>query len=107
MERAAEIKRQLEEKRAELLAIQKRQEAIISKEESRTGASRDEFQDYCGQARERYLEFEENIKKVEMKLSGEVSTQFDFNADQVFAKFKKEGLDNEQMFDFIRTEYLN
>lgn len=61
----------------------------------------------CEEAKVKYAEFEEKIKKVELKVLGSVATQFDLDADALFIKFVAGNLESDSMFDFIRAEYLN
>ena len=41
--------------------------------------SRDEFDAVCEEARAKYKDFEEKIKKVEKKVTGSVSEEYDLN----------------------------
>ena len=69
--------------------------------------NRKEFDEHCEQAKAKYKDFEEKIKKVEQKVLGSISTTYDLNKDSMFEKFINENLDSGQMYDYIRAEYLN
>ena len=68
---------------------------------------RKDFDDHCEQAKAKYKDFEEKIKKVEQKVLGSTSTAYDLDKDSMFEKFIGENLDSGQMYDYIRAEYLN
>lgn len=82
--------------------MQKQVENSMSK-----SLNKDHFIAMCDDAREKYAEFEEKIKKVEQKVRGSVTLEYDLDIDKMFDKFVQGNLDSESMFDFIRAEYLN
>ena len=106
----AELRDKLEQKKAMLAEISLDNESMLKKQEeskslSRT-ISREQFEVLVTQAREKYKEFEDKIKKAELKLLGSNSTEYEVNVDSLFESFVSKNYDNAQMFDFIRSEYL-
>ena len=106
----AELRDKLEQKKAMLAEISLDNESMLKKQEeskslSRT-ISREQFEVLVTQAREKYKEFEDKIKKAELKLLGSNSTEYEVNVDNLFESFVSKNYDNAQMFDFIRSEYL-
>lgn len=69
--------------------------------------SRDEFDAVCEEARAKYKDFEEKIKKVEKKVTGSVSEEYDLNNQVMFEKFIAMSYEKESMDGFIRSEFLN
>ena len=88
-----EIRRQLEEKKAELLRIQQESEELLKKQEEEKKmseeANRAEFDRLCEETRTKYAEFEEKIKTVERKINKTISTDYDLNNDALYNKFNE------------------
>ena len=69
--------------------------------------NRDAFFALCEQTKLKYVEFEEKIKNVELKLNKKISTEYNLDNERLLKKFIDENLDSGQMHDFIRHECLN
>ena len=67
----------------------------------------DEFFKKCDEAKEKYADFESKIKKVEQKVLGCISTEYDLNKEAMYTKFCNENHPPSPMFEYIRAEYLN
>ena len=106
----AELRDKLEQKKALLADMSLDNENLLKKQEENKSLSRaiskEQFEVLVTQAREKYKEFEDKIKKAELKLLGSNSTDYEVNVDSLFESFVSKNYDNSQMFDFIRSEYL-
>ena len=94
VKKAEEIKRQLELKKIEYEAIKQQNEILSEQYQSSKKASehsnainRQQFTDFCDEARVKYADFEQKIKKVEQKVTGSISTKFDLDEEVLYAKF--------------------
>lgn len=47
------------------------------------------------------------IKKLEEKTTGSISTNFDIDINELFASYTEQEIEEDQMFNFIRDEWLN
>ena len=71
--------------------------------------TREQFDDVCQRALAQNHDFEEKIKKLEKKITGKVSSDFDLNLDQSklydnFINDETQGLD--EMYDYVRKAHL-
>lgn len=57
--------------------------------------------------RQKYQDFEEKIKKLELKTNGYVSKEFEVNVVELFREFKAQEIEEDEMYNFIRDEWLN
>ena len=101
MKRAEEIKRQLELKKVEYEAIKQQNEILQQSYESSLKANSEQrsqhinrglFTQYCDEAKVKYADFEQKIKKVEQKVTGSICGTFDLDEAALFAKFVDTGL---------------
>ena len=61
----------------------------------------------CEEARAKYSSFEQNIKKAEQKITGNVTNRFDLQANSAYKKFVDQKQDVSTMDEFIRAEFLS
>lgn len=105
-----ELRKQLALKKEELARIQMENQELLERQKQNSlskSLNKDHFVSLCHEAKEKYAEFEDKIKKVEQKVLGKINPEFDLDIDKMFFKFVDGNLESESMFDFIKAEYLN